>query len=423
MKKISNKEGILKISGFLLGLTLFTLVIHPAYCGEITLEINNPHPWAQTHGSVTVSREALGVDETETVTGLSITRVGHDWNQPFQLDDLDGNGRWDELFFQAHVDSSSSVTAVVITGPEPAEPVQFDKRVDALIDAQPRDPWVIYKPAWESEFIGYVTYGAAQIDVLGKTYQHLVLDYYYGAEPHSQHVFNADIGIDFLNLRNTMGLHAIFVREPDGSIQRPWTTNAYTVNTKIERDARFDSLVIANGPLRAIIRQWIAGWITDRGRYACEITYSMSTLKRHTDVTVEFKEFPGKKSDLQIGAGMRHMYEDIFYKKTPAYMTAVSQDVYDQGMVTRSLARAILPTSKYKTKEVPIPDDPGLKETLLNGPNYGLLFPKGQAVLKYAFVGAWEKDGGITSVIQWAEYLNRTAQEIEKPLTVRVKKN
>ena len=103
-------------------------------------------------------------------------------------------------------------------------------------------------------------------------------------------------------------------------------------------------------------------------------------------------------------------------------MTAVSQDVYDQGMVTRSLARAILQTSKYKTKEVPIPDDPGLKQTPLNGPNYGLLFPKGHAVLKYAFVGAWEKDGGITSVIQWTEYLNKTAKEIEKPLTVRVKK-
>ena len=114
MKKISIKEGILKIVCFLLSLTLCTLTIHPAYCGEITLEIKNSHPWVQTHGSVTVSREALGVDETETVTGLTITRAGHVWNQPFQLDDLDGNGRWDELFFQAHVDSSSSVTAVAV---------------------------------------------------------------------------------------------------------------------------------------------------------------------------------------------------------------------------------------------------------------------------------------------------------------------
>lgn len=369
-----------------------------------------------------MSRQDLGIDEAETVTGIAIERGGHYWQAPFQLDDLDVNGQWDELYFQAHVDSSGSVNAVITTGPEPAGPLKFDKRVHALVDAQPRDPWVIYKPAWESEFIGYVTYGAAQIDVLGKTYQHLALDYYYGPEPHSQHEFNANYGIDFLNLQNTMGLHAIFIREPDGSIQRPWTTNAYTVTTRIERDARFDSQVIADGPLRTIIRQWIAGWITGRGRYGCEITYSISTLKRHTEITLNFTEFPGNKSELQIGAGMRQMYEDTFYGKTPTYMTAVSENTYDQGMVTRNLARAIITPSEYKTQENHVPDDTSLKDTPSNGPNYGLVFPKGESLLKYAFVGAWEKDGGYTSREQWIAYLERTAAEIEKPLTVRIRR-
>ncbi len=411
----------MRICSFVTVLTAALCFTASTNCEVKTIEIKNPLSWIRTHGSVTISRGDLGIDENETVVGLTVNRNEYSWAQQFQLDDLDGDGRWDELFFLAYVGANETVTANVTTRIVPVEPKTFDRRVNALIDARPREPWVVYKPVWESELMGYVTYGAAQIDVIGKTYPRLVTDYYFGSESHSPHEFTLDYGFDFLHTGNTMALHAVFVLEADRNIRRPWTTNAYSVNTKIKRDARYDSQVIADGPLRAIVRQWIAGWVTDMGRYACEITYSITALQRHTDIVVTFTEFPGRKKDLQIGAGMLQMYEDIHYEKTERYMTAVAENVYNRGMTARLLGRAIITTSQYKTEELHIPNDPDLTDMPVNGPNYGLLFPKGEITLKYAFVGAWDMDGGIESREQWLSYLNRLAQEIEKPLVVRVR--
>ena len=392
------------------------------FCDEIVLEIKNPLSLARIHAPVSLSRTDLGIDDVETVTSLLIDRDGHNFTRPFQLDDLNSDGQWDELYFQVTIGAQETVKAIVVTGTEPLSPGTFGKQVHALIDAQPRDTWVVYKPVWESELMCYATYGAAQIDVIGKTYPQLVTGYYFGSEPQSPHEFNPFYGLDFLVLGNTMALHAFFVQEADGSIQRPWTTNAFAITKKITNDSRFDSQIISDGPLRAIVRQWIAGWVTDLGRYACEITYSISAMQRHTDVTVKLTEFPGRKKDLRIGAGMRRMYEDIHYEKTDGYMTAVAEDVHESGLLISRIGRAIITTTRYKTEELKIPNNPGLTDMPENGPNYGLLFPKGSATLKYAFVGAWDLDGGVESVEQWTTYLKGLSQVLEKPLTVRVKK-
>ena len=391
-------------------------------CEELVLEIKNPLSLTRTHAPVSLSRTDLGIDGPETVTNLLIEHDGHNFPRPFQLDDLDGDGLWDELYFLVTIGAQETVNAIAVTGTESLPPETFGKQVHALIDAQPRDPWVVYKPVWESELMCYATYGAAQIDVIGKTYPRLVTGYYFGSEPQSPHEFNPDYGLDFLHLGNTMALHALFVQEPDGSIQRPWSTNAFAITKKINNDSRFDSQIISDGPLRAIVRQWIAGWVTDLGRYACEITYSISAMQRHTDVTVSLTEFPGRKKDIQIGAGMRRMYEDIHNEKTDEYMTAVAKDVHESGMSIGHIGRAIITTKLYTTEELKIPENPDLTDMPENGPNYGILFPKGRTTLKYGFVGAWDLDGGIVSIDQWKSYLSRLSQELEKPLAVRVRK-
>jgi len=388
---------------------------------EIEIEIRNPVDWARPAAPVVIERKSLNIPAGQTVVAVADTKGGHDWPRPFQLDDLDEDGEWDELFFQVNIGPEDRVSIRVGIGPKPDKPPQFPKRVDAIIDAQP-GPRTVIKPAWESELAGYCTYGCTQMDVLGKIQPRLVLDYYYGKEPHSQHHFTPEYGQDYLLTANTMGAHAIFVREADGRIARPWTTNAYAIGGKLERDAKYDSKVLASGPLRALVRTRISNWVTDAGEYECAILYSIAALQRHTGVSLRFSKMPGDGKALQIGAGMRRMYEDVHFRKYPEYMTALARDVLEGGIVDRYVARAILAPRRYTMQAIDIPDDPGLKLMPRNGPNYGLLFPKGMREVRYAFVTAWEKDGGVTSLDQWEEFLARLSDELEFPPEVRIRR-
>ena len=57
-----------------------------------------------------------------------------------------------------------------------------------------------------------------------------------------------------------MGAHAIFIQDKNGDVQRPWTSNGYSIAEKLEHDTEFDFEVIADGPLRAIIKSKISNW-------------------------------------------------------------------------------------------------------------------------------------------------------------------
>ena len=85
----------------------------------------------------------------------------------------------------------------------------------------------VTKPAWESEVMTYVAYGAAQVDAIGKIAPKLSIDFLYKEPTHSQHGLTVEHGMDFMSVGNTVGAHAPFVREPDGTIVRPWSTDAY----------------------------------------------------------------------------------------------------------------------------------------------------------------------------------------------------
>jgi len=251
---------------------------------------------------------------------------------------------------------------------------------------------------------------------LGKIELRLTLDYFFGPDPHSGHELPHAYGQDFLSVRNTMGVHAIFVRQANGKIARPWSNESYFIDTKFEPAAKFDPKVLAAGPLRAIIRTNISNWGTDAGTYQCRILYSICSMQRHTNISVGFTNFPGSPQDLQMGAGMRQMYQDVHYEKNSAFITAVARDVLEHGIVDRYVARAIINPAGYDTEELRIPNGATLKRFSNNGPNYGLLFPRGQLAVSYAFLAAWEKDGAITSVEQWHRYLKQLNLELQNPL-------
>lgn len=98
----------------------------------------------------------------------------------------------------------------------------------------------------------------------------------------------------------------------------------------------------------------------------------------------------------------------------------VAKNVYEQGIMNRLVARAILFPDSIKTRSFKIPHNPDLKKIPFNGPNYAIAFPEKVNSINYAFVSAWEKDGEIEKVEDWTTYLDRLSKELKSPPLVTV---
>jgi hypothetical protein len=384
------------------------------------IEVRNPLKWRRLASSVVVNRGKLNIPDGQTIVEIRIKKNGGTWSVPFQLDDIDQDGNWDELFFQLNLEGNQVDTVSVVYGSELSEQKEFDKRVHATIETHPRDPWVVYKPAWESELMAYCTYGATQIDCIGKTMPRLTLNYFYGENPHPQHAFSIEYGHDFLLTGNTMAAHSIFIRESDGTIARPWTTNSYSIMKKIERNADYNTTIMSDGPLRTLVRTTISNWQTDKGIYTCELLYSIEAMQRYTILNLSLSNFPGNSEDIQLGAGFKQIYQNVEIEKNEHYLMSVARDVPEAGILNRYIGLGILFQEDLKTEKIDILADPELQNIPNNGPNLGIVFPKGKITLKHAFVAAWEKDGGITSIDQWRKYLTKLSQEFSNPLRIQV---
>lgn len=378
-------------------------------------ELHNPLDWTRSAADVVIARADLKLEEGHDVTEVAVRGDGIAYAQPFQVDDLDGDGEWDELYFQVDIKADQRLLASVSTGPQDQAPT-FPRRADAMADAAGRAD--LTKPAWESELITYVSYGAAQVDVIGRVLPRLSIDYLYREPTHSQHAFTVEHGMDFLSVGNTMGAHAPFVLEPDGTIVRPWTTDAYTVEGPLERDAHHATAVVSEGPLRAIVETRIERWISDLGAYACTIRYAIAAGQRHTRVRVVYDAFPDGDARPIIGAGTRAFREDLHLLEADDRLLVASRNILERGQLVPWMGRAILAPDAVELRPIRIPADATPEKISGSGPNYGALFPKASREVDYAFVACWSLDGAITSWAQFQDDMARLQREISVPIAV-----
>jgi len=413
MKNIANSSCAV---GLAAALGLISACAAPAATpAEQLFDLHNPLPWTRSAADVVIDRGQIDLEPGHTVTSVRIAGVVWEDEHPFQLDDLDSDGRWDQLYFQVAIHGGQTLVATLSTGPEEEAPT-FAKRADAMADAD-QSPDVT-KPAWESDRMGYCAYGAAQIDALGKVIPKLSLDFFYNEPRHSQHGFTVEHGQDFLSVGNTMGAHAPFVREPDGTIARPWTTDAYTVKGPLDRNARHVSRVLARGPLRAIVETRIDQWTTDLGEYACSIRYTIAAGQRHTRVRVRYETIPDANTPPTLGAGTRAFPEDLHVQRGEGRLLVASRHVHERGLLVPWMGRAIVAADHVALKPLDIPDHATPLGITGTGPNYGVLFPEAGREVEYGFLACWSLDEGISSWPKFQSRVERLQRQISVPVTV-----
>lgn len=375
----------------------------------VTLTVSNPLDEARPDAFVAVPRARLAALGDGP---LVVTRGGAE--VPSQRDDLDGDGRWDELAFVLDLRAGGAATVTVARG-EPADHparTQADlqvreggawrgsvyeggdmARVSALDvpDAQVQDSKFAYAegPTWETDRVGFRVYldERARIDVFGKTggppaLHDLGPDY---------HAIN-DWGSDVLKVGASLGLGtpAALV---DGAFRTLGTPD------RVE--------VVTSGPVRSVLRWTVDEWVVDGEPYRAVWEVEARAGRRYSESRLTVTHPDGRPARLDLVTGIvRHAAApDLVTSREAGHLVALTWgDQADQG---DGLGLGLVIPEAFE------PDAGETDDTFAFA-----LEPEGGAV-RYLLAAAWELERDpLASADAFREHLEGVARRHATPVTV-----
>ncbi|CAN5426946.1 hypothetical protein BH10PSE4_BH10PSE4_09330 [soil metagenome] len=243
----------------------------------------------------------------------------------YQLDDLDADGLWDELFLQVDLKAHETKTLYLYRG--------FQQRgwnphfTHAAVGNYMRH----LVPFWESETVGWKLWFPTDTDVYGKREPRLMASRLYTENLDGYAVSRIDpaLGSDIMSVDDSFGGGGIGVfddpAEPD-RVSRPRFTpksdQANRFNANGLTDTRYAFEVVANGPLRSMIRVKTMNWDSGHGRYAVEQLYTAYAHQNYSTARVSFQTFAPNAPGATWAAGIRkHDPEEVAYQKDGVVIT------------------------------------------------------------------------------------------------------
>ncbi len=186
---------------------------------------------------------------------------------PSQADDLDGDGKWDELVFTVSLKASEELSLTVENVPATEYP-QFEKRTNLRLGIPKEDGtfeevdhYVVpngldaFPPiaqgegvGWENEKMAFRVYADCRNvkDLFGKLKPGMILDKVHTPELGDYHVL-ADWGMDILHCGSSLGSGGLALLEAD-SLYRLGSTDSYEYQKVVE------------GPVRSVFDLKYKGW-------------------------------------------------------------------------------------------------------------------------------------------------------------------
>ena len=233
-----------------------------------------------------------------------------------QMDDLDKDGIWDELFFQTDIKAHSEKTIYVYLG----ENIRgWNKHyTHANIGSYARH----LMPFWESENVGWKIWFANAVDVYAKRKPVLMSNQLYmeNLDGYGVSAINRDWGSDIQSVAGSFGGGAICLFEdsqkPDEVSLPRFTPLKKESSSKSMwnlgqiSDTRYAYEVIVNGPVRSMIKIKGMNWNTANGTYAYEQYYTAYARQSYTASKVVFTTFSTDIPDVKMGVGFRKKPEE-----------------------------------------------------------------------------------------------------------------
>lgn len=238
-----------------------------------------------------------------------------------QLDDLNKDGIWDELFFQVDIPANSEKRIFIYLG----ENIRgWNKHyTHANIGSYCRHQM----PFWESENIGWKIWFANSIDVYAKRKPVLMSNQLYmeNYDGYAVSAHNHDWGSDIQSVANSFGGGANclfeFPDHPDSvSMPRYTPTKLATVpksywNAGQVSDTRYAYEVVTNGPIRSIIKIKAFNWDSGNGFYEYEQYYTVYAKQSYCTSKIVYTTLLPHEAGAKMGYGFRKKKDEALFKQ------------------------------------------------------------------------------------------------------------
>ena len=404
---------------------LFTLLLAAAgqtMMGQKTIEVNvtNPTKTDRQAQPVIVQLKDTGMDVKSALVRLNGTEI------PSQLDDLNGDGQYDELCFLTDIAPKGRQTFTVELLPT-GTPRSYEQKVYAdmmltnkkikstnkqdlyisslTVDNGTNPYWMLHHhgPAFENEMVAYRIYfdHRQTVDTYGKYNKGLELkqtQFYPDDEQKAK-----GFGDDVLWVGNTFGLGAL--RGWDG-------TEPQMLQDVDHRTLR----ILSRGPLRTVVEVIDDGWNTmnpGKEKITMSTLYILYTGRRDVQVHIRFNK-PATGYEFATGIINVKDSEEFSDKQGLRGCWGTDWPVSAKDSVghkRETVGLGICIPAKNIVSELPVNKDnyPYVVNTATDELHYFITF------------GSDNEDFGYHSAKEWFEYLKAWKKDLEAPLQVKVR--
>lgn len=340
-----------------------------------------------------------------------------------QMDDLDKDGVWDELFFVKDVKARATKRIEVYLG--------WNQRgwnpheTHAAIGSYCRH----LMPFWESKHIGWKLWFPTSVDVYGKRQPMLIADRLYmeNLDGYGVTLIDRAMGSDIQSVEGSFGGGGIGVFESPGqpaSVSVPRFTPARAAagvslnfNSGQISDTRYAYDVVANGPVRSMVRVRTMNWHTGNGSYEVEQLYTAYAHQNYSTCRVRFPQWLPKQGGARPAAGIRKKTgENHFVQRGGVVMTgspeASDPETGQSFLDIEMVGSALVVRDEYRPEYRFVAD--------LKGNHTFAVTPAADGGFEYLIAGAWSEGAILRTWPEFERYVLQTAREYNAPLRVRV---
>ena len=343
----------------------------------------------------------------------------------YQMDDLDKDGIWDELFFQTDVKANERKTIYIYIG--------FNQRgwMEHGTHANIGSYCHHLMPFWESAHVGWKLWYTDSCDVFGKRKGVLMSNLLYMKNYNGYGVtyISDDYGSDIQRVADSFGGGAICMFEfpafPD-SVSRPRFSPhegvklaSSTWNEGPLNDTRYAYDVIVNGPVRSMIKVKTMNWKSGSGFYELEQWYTVYTNQSYSTCFVRYKEFLPMNAGTVFGCGIRKNSREFdSYQEGGTAITMGKDELSDPDddsgenkYIVDFVGNAIVVKDKYKPEYKSISSFSG---------NHTFRIPLTDDMsYEYMIFAAWSEGAVYNTPELFKNYVIKTAKEYNNPVMVR----
>ena len=287
---------------------------------------------------------------------------------PSQLDDLDGDNKWDELFFVVNLPAKTTLSySLSWVNSQPGylkrTSVRFGKRMTAKEKVQPATSEMVnavdmpkkmgfqrYQtdgPSWENDKVGFRHYldGRNAKDVFGKKVAYMSPETVgidsAGAVKDNYHVMEA-WGRDIMAVGNSIGIGGIAMQKADSILRL-----GVTVDDSLNNVEKTNFKIITEGPVRSMMNIKYQNWKALNKLYAAEETTSIwpGMYAYHNSVKLSGLEGDEKLLIGLVSIFATHPPEEI--KINDKWVALVSHDKHSYNKEWWLGLALILPADAY----------------------------------------------------------------------------